>query len=175
MVHDVFIFGDSYVTMGDDTRWTYYAKTVYKASNYACFGFGGEGSTDAITCFRKVMQMVKPKIVAWFIGMNDADSSSSVNSTWKECVDEVIITCKENGIVPVLATIPNTPTVRNTFKNQYVKESGCAYVDFAKAVGADSAGATWYEGMLGNDNAHPTVLGAKALCARLIADLPQII
>ena len=174
MRKDVFVFGDSYITMGDDTRWPYYIKQTYNATNLALFGWGGEGSTDALTCFNKVLAMVKPKIVAWFIGMNDGDTSSAINSDWKTAIDEVISTCRTNGIKLVLATIPNTPTVRNTYKNAYVKESGLDYVDFAKAVNAESAGATWYTGMLSNDNVHPSVLGGKALACRLITDLPEI-
>ena len=174
MRKDVFVFGDSYITMGDDTRWPYYIKQTYNATNLALFGWGGEGSTDALTCFNKVLTMVKPKIVAWFIGMNDGDSSSAINSDWQTTVETVISTCRTNGIRLVLATIPNTPTVRNTYKNTYVKESGFDYVDFAKAVNAESAGAEWYTGMLSNDNVHPSALGGKALACRLIADLPEI-
>ena len=174
MKKDVFVFGDSYTTMGDTSRWPYYINKTYNATNYAIFGFGGEGSADALTCFNKVIAMVRPKIVAWFIGMNDGDSSSAINSTWEETIEQVISTCKTNGIKLVLATIPNTPTVRNTYKNTYVKESGLDYVDFAKAVNAESAGATWYTGMLSQDDVHTTDLGGKALACRLMADLPEI-
>lgn len=172
---DVFVFADSYASVGDPDRWPYYINYIYNADNYALFGFGGVGSAAEITCFRNVIAKAKPIWVAWFIGMNDGDSSSAINSTWKTCVDEVIATCNQYGIIPILATIPCTPTVNNTYKNAYVKSSDCAYVDFAKAVNGETANATWYTGMLSSDNVHPTALGAKALAARLVADLPQVI
>lgn len=174
MKKDVFIFGDSYTSLGDTSRWPYYVLNTYSAANMAIFGYGGVGAADEIMSFRNAIQMIKPYWAAWFIGMNDGDSSSAINANWKQYTDEFIATCEQYGIIPILATIPCTPTVNNTYKNAYVRASGHAYVDFAKAVNGETAGASWYAGMLHSDNVHPTALGAKALAARLMADLPQI-
>lgn len=107
--------------------------------------------------------------------MNDADSSSTYNTNWKTCLDEVIATCERKGITLILATIPNVPNISNYYKNQFVRDSGYRYIDFAKAVGAEEVGSTWYSGMLSSDNVHPAELGAKALAARFLVDVPEII
>jgi lysophospholipase L1-like esterase len=67
------------------------------------------------------------------------------------------------------------PNIIHTFKNTYVRESGKRYVDFAKAVNAESAGASWYTGMLSSDNTHPTALGAKALMRQFLLDVPEVL
>ena len=45
------------------------------------------------------------------------------------------------------------------------------YIDVFSAVCKDTG--EWYEGMC-DDGVHPTVLGAKAIAARILADLPEI-
>ena len=82
--------------------------------------------------------------------------------------------CEENGITPIFATIPNVPSVLNTGKNAWIKASDYRYIDFAAAVGAESAASTWFSGMLSSDNIHPTESGAKALFARALVDFPEI-
>ena len=121
-----------------------------------------------------MMKIKNPKYVVWALGMNDGDSTTSINENWKTCVDEVIEYCDDNGIEIILATIPNTPVINNSLKNEYIKSSGKRYVDYARAVGATSVGSTWYNGMLHTDNVHPTELGAKALCERLMLDVPEM-
>ena len=171
---DVWVFGDSYISLGDPNRWATQMVTGGHKKALLC-GFGGAMSANEITSFRALMAVAKPKIVVWALGMNDGDSSSAVNANWKTYVDEVIATCEENDVTLILATIPNVPNVRNTFKNDYVKSTGLRYVDFAKAVNAESAGATWYTGMLSSDNTHPTALGAKALMRQFLLDVPEVL
>lgn len=170
---DVWIFGDSYISLGDPNRWA--AQMVLSGHKNALLcGFGGAMAEDGIVYFRNFTSVCTPKYIVWALGMNNADSGA-VNANWKSCTDEVISTCAEKGITPILATIPNVPNVDNTYKNAYVKSSGCRYVDFAKSVNAESAGATWYSGMLSNDNTHPTALGAKALMRRFLLDVPEVL
>ena len=167
----VWVYGDSYVSMGDPNRWaTQLVSDGHK--NVLICGFGGAQSADEIVCFRAMTELCTPKFIVWCLGMNDGDSGA-VNASWKTCVDEFIATCNEKNITPILATIPNVPSITHTYKNTYVRESGCRYVDFAKAVNAESAGATWYPGMLSQDNIHPAALGAKALMYRFILDVPE--
>ena len=73
----------------------------------------------------------------------------------------------------VLATIPTVPTINNEYKNDYVRNSGYRYIDFANAVGAQADG-TWFSGMLSDDGIHPTDNGAKALFGEAIIDLPEL-
>ena len=171
---DVWIFGDSYVSMGDPGRWA--TQMVIDGHKHALVcGYGGAKSADEILPFRQYLSVAKPKLLVWTLGMNDGDTSSAVNSNWKTYVDEVIATCEAEGITLILATIPNVPNIINTFKNAYVKASGKRYVDFAKAVNAESTGATWYTGMLDSDNTHPTSLGAKALMRQFLLDVPEVL
>lgn len=170
---DVFVFGDSYISLADSKKWVNYAIKDNDNNMLLC-GYSGAKSTDEIIPFRKLNEQRNPLYVGWFLGMNDGDNGA-VNADWKKCVDEVIEYCNNHNITPILATIPNVPNIDHTYKNAYVKASGYRYVDFAKAVNAESAGATWYTGMLGSDNVHPTEAGAKALWLRAILDFPELI
>lgn len=170
---DIYVFGDSYISLADDKRWPEYAITNNDNNMLLC-GFAGASAEDEYPSFQNIVAMAKPKYLCWFLGMNNPDGSSAIDSRWVTATSNVIGYCEQNGIVPILATIPNTPSVRNTFKNAWVKNSGRRYVDFARAVGAESAGSSWYSGMLSSDNVHPTAEGAKALWLRLREDLPEI-
>lgn len=170
---DVYVFGDSYIALADNTKWPYYAITNEDNNMLLC-GFGGATAQDEILSFRNIMNLHNPKYVCWFLGMNNPDSGA-INANWKSCTDEVIAYCESNDIEVILATIPNTPVMNNTYKNAYVKASGHRYVDFARAVGAETSGSSWYTDMLSNDNVHPTENGAKALWLRMLLDCPEII
>ena len=106
------------------------------------------------------------------MGMNDADTDTSINQSWKDCVDEVIEICNNKGVELVLATIPNVPNRNHNFKNEYVKNLGLRYVDFNEAVIKE--GSTWYDGMLSSDDVHPDILGAKALYMQVLMDFPEV-
>lgn len=172
-VQKVFLFGDSYVSLDDPQRYPKYLVDNGYA-NLLIDGYGGRVSANAITSFKNLMELVTPDFVVWALGMNDPDSSA-INDSWLTNVQTVISMCNEKGIIPILSTIPNTPTRDNSYKNAWVRASGYRYVDFAKAVGAESAGSSWYSGMLYSDNVHPTALGAKALYARFVSDVPEVI
>lgn len=173
LVKTVYIFGDSYIALADNTKWPYYAiNNGY--NDMLLSGFGGATAQDEIVSFRNIMNLNNPKFLCWFLGMNNPDSGS-VNANWLSATEEVAEYCDDNDITLILATIPNTPTVNNTYKNNWVKSSGYRYVDFADAVGAESAGSSWYTGMLSQDNTHPTTEGAKALWLRMVCDCPEII
>ena len=140
-------------------------------SNWLASGFPGGGSINEIESFKTLLKLRTPEMVVWCVGVNDGDNGS-INSNWISCANEMLNICKDNKIVPVLATIPTCPAVTNTYKNDWVRNSGRRYVDFDKAVGVN--GASWYEGMLSGDNIHPTELGAKALAMRVCIDVPEI-
>lgn len=105
--------------------------------------------------------------------MNDPDNGA-VNTSWLNCVETLISNCEKYGVEPILATIPNVPSYDNTYKNAWVKASGYRYIDFAKAVGAESAGSTWYAGCLSSDNTHPTERGARLLCLQALQDVSEL-
>ena len=169
----IFLFGDSYVSLDDSQRYPkYLIDNGY--GHLLIDGYGGRTSANALTSFNNIVAKAIPDYVVWALGMNDPDTTE-VNASWLSCVQSVIDTCEEKDIELILATIPNTPTHENSYKNAWVKSSGFRYVDFAKSVGAESSGSTWYTGMLYTDNVHPTTLGAKALYTRFLTDVPEII
>jgi hypothetical protein len=178
VLHDlnkaIWMFGDSYQSTVDPKRYPYYLAQDGYLDNCLMSGFPGANAGHQITSFRKLISMGRPKYVVWALGMNGSDSETAINSTWQTCTDEVISTCESLGVIPILATIPNVPDRIHTFKDAYVKATGKRYIDFARAVGAESAGSSWYTGMLSSDNVHPSETGAMALYAELLADFPEI-
>ena len=170
---DVYVFTDSYGSISDTGRWPhYFADAGY--DGFLLCGHGGANSAQIYPQFETLIGLAQPKLAVWMLGMNDADTASAVNASWKTHAERFVAACEAKGVVPVLTTIPNVPNYRHTFKNDWIKASGCRYVDWAKAVGAETAGASWYEGMLSADNVHPTALGAKTLAARLLLDVPEM-
>ena len=175
LLKDIYLFGDSYISLMDSSRYPKYLDEVYNCiDNMMICGFGGVNSMIEIKSLISALSLAKPKYLIWALGMNDADSSSAVNANWLTCYNEVIEYCKRYEIVPIFCTIPNVPTINNSFKNDIVRNSGYRYIDFAKAVNAENVGSSWYSGMLSDNGVHPTELGAKALAARFITDFPEV-
>lgn len=169
----IYMFGDSYFSWGVD-RWAYYCAKDGFHENGLFNAYPGENSAKAIIALRNVIPLGKPKYLVWCLGMNDgSDSESEPSSAWATGRDAVINLCERYGITPVFATIPTVPTINHEQKNAWVRSSGYRYIDFAKAVGAQSDG-TWFSGMLYTDEIHPTVQGAKALYGRVLTDFPEI-
>ena len=168
----IWFFGDSYTAYASN-RWPYYAGTWL--GNILLDGYGGQASAQAITAFNGYLNCGIPEYAVFATGMNDGSdtNANTPNANWLTAVESFLNTCKEKEITPILCTIPTTSVFNNNAKNAYVRGSGCRYIDFARAVGADGSG-DWYDGMLGEDNIHPTVAGAKALCAQIGIDLPEV-
>ena len=171
--HDVWLFVDSYGSAGSSSRVPRQIQNLGYDSFLAC-GHGGANSAHIYPQFEKLIALAQPKVCVWMIGMNNPDSSSAINASWKSYAEQFVAACEARGIIPVFTTIPNVPNYRHTFKNAWIKASGYRYVDWAKAVGAESAGSSWYTGMLSSDNVHPTELGAKALAMRTVLDVPEL-
>lgn len=179
---NVWVFGDSYLGLTNPARFPYHLLDMGFDNWLAC-GYPGAGAASQVTCFKNLLAMRKPKMAIWCMGMNNPDSGA-VSSGWLTATQTFISLCESNNITPVLATIPSawgstaddsdiTVTRDNSYKNAWVRASGYRFVDFEKAVGADG-GSEWYDGMLSSDGVHPTELGAKALAARLVVDVPEI-
>ena len=168
---DIWVLGDSYIGLASN-RWPYYLlrdgyKDVYLQ------GFPGMGSAPAIAQLETVVERACPKIAFFALGMNDGDKDGAIHPAYLASAERFLEICKEKGITPVLATIPNTPKVDNRYKNAWVRAQGVRTVDFASAVGA-AEGTEWYEGMLCEDLVHPADAGAVALYRQLLIDLPEI-
>ncbi len=169
----VWAIGDSYLSNANNARWGYYLVN-WGFTGYAFIGFPGEASAAGYTDFLTCLENGCPTYAIWAHGMNDPDTSSAINSGWLSCANDFLQTCEEYGIEPIFCTIPNTPTHLNTFKNAWIKSSGYRYIDFAKAVGAEEAASTWYDGMLSVDGTHPDVQGAIALASAAITECPEL-
>ena len=170
---DVWVFGDSYISLGDPNRWA--TQLVLDGHKKLLLdGWGGATAQDVYPVVEYFTNITTPKYIVWCLGMNNGDNNA-INSQWKTSVDNLLSLCESKGIIPILSTIPNVPNIDHTYKNAYVKSLNVRYVDFAKAVNAESAGATWYTGMLSSDNTHPTALGAKALMRQFLLDVPEVL
>lgn len=173
----IWIFGDSYVMIPEPARWPYYAHRDGFLDNVLLNGMGGGTSALSMEALQGMIEAYgSPKYIVWILGMNDGSDgtgSGTYPTAWFNAMGALLTLCANNGITPVLATIPTVPNIRHEQKNAYVRATGYRCIDFAKAVGASSSG-QWYSGMLSNDNTHPTELGAKALYNQVLLDFPEI-
>ena len=175
------VLGDSYISVESNRRWTYYLNQYDWFTNSLFQGVPGMYSSSNVTALKRLLRFGKPKRIVFASGMNDGtDGENDPNTNWKNARDEFLSVCEAEGIEPIFATVPtvtgaNPPTtlINNEKKNTWIRGSGYRYIDFAKAVGANSSG-VWYSGMLGSDGVHPTEQGAKALFTQAITDLPEL-
>lgn len=167
------VYGDSYLTFAN-TRWLHYMRDI-DGANLFLNGYPGRGSAKALEEVKQTMRYAKrPERIVWLMGMNDGDTDGAINATWQSCTEELMDICEEQGIELILSTIPNVPSVDNTYKNAYVRESGYRYADCAAAVGA-AEGTTWFDNMLSSDGVHPDAQGGLALYTQIVADIPEIL
>jgi hypothetical protein len=169
----IWMFGDSYFAYSE-ARWTHYLHQYGYDNNCLLDGFPGEGGVNGRVAFSNLLQFGTPKFAVWCLGMNDTtDSESAPATNWVTNRDLFLQYCQNNNVTPIFGTIPTVPSINHEQKNAWIRSSGYRYIDFAKAVGASASG-VWFSGMLSPDNVHPTPQGARALFARVLLDLPEI-
>lgn len=166
---NIHAFGDSYFDY-----WNPKMADLGYSDSFLFDGFGGRKTLQAIEPLKFCLEHGTPKYVLWCLGMNNHDIDG-VNSDWLNGFNTVILACKNKGIIPIFATIPNTPKNNNSYKNAYIKSSGYRYVDIAHYVGADTTNSNWYDGLLSLDKIHPTDKGAYIIAQNIITDLADII
>ena len=174
---DVWIFGDSYTSIDSGARWPNQVLFNFEYKNFMICGLSGGSSAQLYTDLEKCLQYGVPKEIIWLLGMNNGDLADAPNPSWLENLEKVEKICRDKGIELVLGTIPctNQSTNDNSFKNEVIKSRGHRYINFAKAVGAEIKGSSWYEGMKEPDpGIHPSELGAKVLAAQILADCPEL-
>ena len=120
---NIHAFGDSYFDY-----WNPKMADLGYSDRFLFDGFGGRGTLQAIAPLNFSLQHGTPKYVLWCLGMNNPDIGG-VNSDWLNGFNTVILACKNKGIIPIFATIPNTPKNNNSYKNAYIKSSRYRYVD----------------------------------------------
>lgn len=176
---DIWMFGDSYFDLNKN-RWPYYMVQDGYDQNCLISGYAGRTSDVAMLDLENLLAIAKPKYIVWCLGMNDIDESDKANAVWKENIDKLINYCEEYGIIPILATIPNTPgsssyaSRNNNFKNAFVRGSRYQYIDFAAAICPDPYDNVWYPSIDG-DGLHTFEVGAKMLYQRVLTDFPQLV
>lgn len=162
----IWAFGDSY--------FDYYMKDLndLDCSDVYFDGRSGRASSAAYTMFTNALNFGTPKEVIWCLGMNDSDSSA-INTSWKTVFDAVKTYCEDNEIEFVGYTVPSTSSHDNSYKNAYVISECERYIDANAAVGADIS-LSWYNGLLSQDDTHPTSQGAKVIASAFILACPEI-
>ena len=168
----IWIFGDSYISLYND-RWVYYLVNDGFTEGFMLNGYAGENSANSMKALRNLIDLTKPKYILWTLGMNDPDSQTAVNASWFANFNMLISICKKYNIEPIFATVPNVPSINNSFKNAIIRSSGYRFVDFSKALDPDEDG-VWISGAIAQDYVHPTALGAKIAYQRLLVDFPEI-
>lgn len=179
IAHDIWCFGDSYFNFLYDTKWTYHAlqagMTKWLSNNQP--GLSPSSGLDDLESL--ISLGFRPSFLVWCLGMNGPTTETQeggqyvINSTQKSIIDAVISICQNNNITPVFTTIPTVPTRQKTGYCNYIRSLGTRYIDFAKAVGADSNG-NWNAGLISDDGVHTTAAGAKVLFSQVLVDFPEI-
>lgn len=189
----IWMFGDSYFSYNDSARWVKYLFD-YGFDNMLLNHKPGIASAASVTDLKNLLSSgAKPNYIFWCLGMNgsngidpstgksifDNETTQTISPEYKAALDEFLSICKDNGITPILATIPTVPNRYHEIKNAWVRDSGYRYVDFADAVGATADNREWNDGLLEpsdnpNNRVHPTDLGAKVLFARAISDFTEL-
>ena len=185
---DIWVFGDSYLSLGDPARWPTHLRydDYYTA---LMVGASGMSAEEGLANLEDAIQYGKPKYIVWLEGMNNSEKKGR-NSGYHESVARLFEICEEYGIMPIIATIPNCAkdytssgalSIPHEIKNAAIYNGtdefeGKTYriIDWAAAVENFTTDTVWHEGMLHTDYVHPTNLGAKALYMQLAVDFPEI-
>lgn len=165
---DIWAFGDSYFDYITP-------KLIELGYNNALFdSYSGRQSRQALDSLKIMLNVYgKPTYIYWAMGMNDGDSNTEVNVNWKKVYDELVELCMVNDIELIFATIPNTTTHVNKYKNYIIENSGYRYVDINKAVKKDNLG-NWWDNYIENDNTHPKEKGILAIVNRMALEFPEL-
>lgn len=126
-----------------------------------------DANTGAYNDFAKAINFGIPKYLVWSIGMNDTDAN------YKGWINRVAKFCELMHIEFIAVKIPSVPGIDNSNKNAYIDEQEYRFIDWNKAVGANSSG-VWYSGMLSSDNVHPNTTGAEAMALRSVVDFVEV-
>ena len=165
----MWLFGDSYFGVSGNRVIGQLINLGY-AEGVLIDGRAGNNASHAYEDLEKLLALGgMPRYLVWCVGMNGT-ASDNINK---------LINLKglqeQYGFELILQLVPTVPSraANNNATNDAYAASGCRIIDAMQAVGSDVAG-TWYSGYLDTDGVHPTMLGAKAIAARIVADAPEI-
>lgn len=164
----IWFIGDSMMSMYE-ARWPYQIHTLFGKSDFLVDALAGGTSEDLFPDLQILLGLGTPRYLVWGLGGNDSSWK------WKNIAYQVEMLCRERGITLIYNHIPWRVDIEDGSKaaqNTYVKNSGYRYMDTYAAVSSNDSGA-WYEGYCA-DGVHPTVLGAKAMAAKILTDIPEL-
>lgn len=161
----LWLFGDSYFGVGAN-------RVIGNLKEFGFFdflvdGLAGQSPSGAYADLLRCLNFGTPKYLIWCLGMNGSYDDYTTTFTKLKAL------CEERNITLVLTLIPTVPERDKEELASYIKSTGLRYIDWYKAVGANSSG-VWHEGYLATDNVHPTELGAKAISMQFLIDFPEI-
>jgi hypothetical protein len=163
----IWLIGDSYFGITDQRVIGQLQNMGY--TNYLVIGQPGINTSGAIADVRKALEFGTPKILVWYVGLNDMGNATTYDGTFKQ----IKSICESKGITLVLNKVPSILTSEQSAVQDYIVNTGLRYIDSNAAVGASAQG--WYPGMLSSDGAHPTAKGALALATQILVDVPEIL
>ena len=170
------VFGNSFIEganlgYGDiDKR---YVQLIADAIGEDIFidGRGGESSSGLLTKY-PTDSLCDAEYTMIAIGTNDFAYSS-----WLANIESIIELVEAKGSVPVLVTVSRRTDGTDNLSfiqqaNAWVRSSGYAYLDVAKAISLNNDGETINAELYYSDNVHPNVAGHQAIFNRSLIDLP---
>ena len=164
----VWFVGDSYLSLYNQ-RWPVQLVETFGVDNYLVDGLAGGTSADMFPELNRLLALGTPRFLVWVLGMNDNVWF------WRYYEKQVEMICRERGITLILQNIPEPESGSGTSSKAAIREAvaatGLRYLNAYAAV-CDPNG-EWHDGYCA-DGVHPTILGAKALAARVIVDIPEI-
>lgn len=163
----IWFFGASYCSLYNKRMLTQLRDT-YGVDNFAIIAEAGNDFSDIWPSVSAALNFGTPKYLVCAIGMN-----TPYTAYYVYYLKKMENLCRAKGITLVLCTIPWPENGDKSGINNLVKTSGERYIDLYAAVSADENG-TWYPGYC-DDGVHPTLIGAKAMAARIMLDLPEIL
>lgn len=161
----VWIFGDSYTNFKSERvlKWL----DDNGINNYYVSALAGATSAIMYEDLQKALVVHTPKYLLWLTGMNDSDED------YCKYVDKVLALCREKGIDPVFAVVPNIPGKNHTAKHNYLASLNVRRIYWRDAVSSSTSGA-WSYNTLSGDNVHPNAHGAELLSKQILLDFPEI-
>ena len=143
-------------------------RNTYGVSNFAIIAEAGNDFEAIMPALTNALNFGTPKYLVCGIGMNE-----TYPEVYSYYFKKLLNFCKSRGIEFIPCTIPWPENGTKSEINNIVKNSGCRYIDLYASVSSDENG-TWYSGYC-DDGVHPTLIGAKAMAARIMLDLPEIL
>jgi len=187
----LWFIADSYFYENDSERWPFYMCQEGITDSWMADHVPGGASVQMLECFENDLRFGTPETAVWMLGMNDPDDpDKGISEAWLKSTERFLELCHEKGITPVLTTVPSVPERCHDFKEKWVRECGERFIDWSAAVEAqpwdgseadlDTVSATgmhrgWAEGLLYEDNVHPTEAGAARLWKQVKKDLPEVL